>query len=225
MDEILAHLQQSIADEHFSKEEKRALRDLVSGQNLNADQLNFLSSKMYELASEKATEKNIKFIIEWIRQGNNALTPKLQEFTEAFFSPGESCRATIIQQIGKATRQLKICVFTISDDRITDSILLSHKRGVDIKILTDNDKSLDIGSDIDRLAREGIKIKMDNTSNHMHHKFMITDERMMLTGSYNWTQSAARFNHENIVLNSEAGVVKSFLNQFDKLWKEMDDYK
>ena len=225
MDEIIDHLKQSISDEVFSKQERKTLKELVAEKALSPDQLNFLRSKIYELATEKITETNYKFILEWVRNAYSALILTSMDSSEAFFSPGESCRATIIEQISSAVRQLKICVFTISDDRITNAIVTAHKKGVDIEILTDNDKSLDLGSDINLLAKEGIPIKMDNTSNHMHHKFMVIDERTVLTGSYNWTQSAARFNHENLILTNDGGVVKSFLNEFDKLWAEMDEHR
>ena len=224
MDEIINQMKQSLEDELFSKDEKRSLRELVSKTPLNSDQLTFLRGKVYELANEKASDTNYRFILEWMKQANNALSPKPQETSEVFFSPGESCRSAIIQQIDRAVSQLKICVFTISDDRITSAILSSHKKGIDVKIITDNDKSLDIGSDIELLVKEGIQIRMDRTSNHMHHKFMVTDKKMAITGSYNWTQSAARFNHENIMLTSEVKIIQSFLNEFDKLWNEMEDY-
>jgi phosphatidylserine/phosphatidylglycerophosphate/cardiolipin synthase-like enzyme len=55
----------------------------------------------------------------------------------------------------------------------------------------------------------------------MHHKFMIADLHTLITGSYNWTLSAARYNHENILLTREANVIKSFSSEFDKLWNEM----
>ncbi len=85
-------------------------------------------------------------------------------------------------------QQLKISVFTISDDKITEAILQAHRRKVTISIITDNDKTLDIGL----FSKNGIQVKMDMTSNHMHHKFMIADGRTVITGSYNWTNSAAR---------------------------------
>src|ERR1044071_6897683 len=113
---------------------------------------------------------------------------------KAFFSPGESCRNAIINEIKNAKRQLKICVFTISDDQISRAILDAHQRRVSVTIITDNDKTHDMGSDIDMLSKSGILVKMDMSSNHMHHKFMIADERSVITGSYNWTSSAARFN-------------------------------
>ncbi len=224
MDEIINQLKQSLEDEVFSKDEKRSLKEIVSRIPLTSDQLTFLRSKVYDFASEKATDSNYRFILEWMKQANNALSPKTRETSDVFFSPGESCRNVIVQQINNSVSQLKICVFTISDDTISNAIITSHKKGIDIKVITDNDKSHDLGSDIEWLAKEGIQVKMDRTSNHMHHKFMVTDKQMAITGSYNWTQSAARYNHENIMLTSEAGIIKSFLSEFDKLWNEMEDY-
>jgi phosphatidylserine/phosphatidylglycerophosphate/cardiolipin synthase-like enzyme len=119
---------------------------------------------------------------------------------------------------------LQICVFTISDDIITRSLLTAHDKGIRIKIITDNDKSLDVGSDIEQLAKAGISVRMDTSPNHMHHKFMVTDKNALITGSYNWTVSAARYNHENILLTREPGVIKTFSRQFDQLWDVMEPY-
>jgi mitochondrial cardiolipin hydrolase len=226
MDAILAHLKNSIEDQFFSKTEKKTLKSLLDEQVLSDHQLNLLRNKIYELANEKATPDNYRFILEWIRIANSALTPTPPlTSSDAFFSPGDACRNVIINQVQAATTQLKICVFTISDDLITNALLTAHKKGVRVQVLTDNDKSQDEGSDVDQIARVGIPVKIDNTPNHMHHKFMVVDQRTLLTGSYNWTRSAARYNHENILLTKEAGIVKSFSKEFEQLWNEMELYQ
>ncbi|MCC6834740.1 MAG: DUF1669 domain-containing protein, partial [Cytophagales bacterium] len=145
--------------------------------------------------------------------------------SDAYFSPGDTCRNIIIQQIRQAINQVQICVFTISDDTITSAIIDSHKKGVQVKIITDNDKMLDEGSDVDQLASVGIPVRIDRTANHMHHKFMITDNKALITGSYNWTRSAARFNHENILLTREGPVIKSFSKEFEQLWNTLVTYE
>jgi len=66
---------------------------------------------------------------------------------------------------------------------------------------------------------------MDATPNHMHHKFMVVDDRSLLTGSYNWTRSAAMYNHENILHTEEGGVVRTFLKEFSQLWRVMKPYR
>ncbi|MEQ1586670.1 MAG: phospholipase D-like domain-containing protein [Cyclobacteriaceae bacterium] len=224
MEEIIEHLKRSIEDDFLSKAERKSLKELVAKRPLDENQVNFLRSKIYELANQKVSPANYKFMVDWIKDANSALISPAVSTSDAYFSPGEECRNVIISQIKSAVKHLQICVFTISDDVITDAILTSHKRGTDIKIITDNDKSLDEGSDIEQIARQGIVVKMDRTPNHMHHKFMVVDGKTLITGSYNWTRSAARFNHENILLTREGGVVKSFLKEFDQLWKVMEEY-
>lgn len=221
MDELIDYLQRTIADEVLSKEEKQTLKSMVEERALDINQLNTLRGKVFELANAKITPSNYPFIVDWIKTATSALVLPTISTTDAFFSPGDACRNTIIQRIDGAIKQLQICVFTISDDSITKSLLAAHRRKVQVKVITDNDKSLDQGSDIDQLARAGIAVKMDITSNHMHHKFMIADMHTLITGSYNWTLSAARYNHENILLTRESNVIKSFSSEFDKLWNEM----
>jgi mitochondrial cardiolipin hydrolase len=219
MEEIIQHLHTSIEDTILSKSEKVELKSLVSKQPLSEQDLSFLRSKIYSLALEKATAENYSFVIEWVRAVNNALLsiPSIAS-SDVFFSPGEESRNAIIKRIGGAVNQISICVFT-------DAIVTAHKKGVNVKIITDNDKSWDEGSDIKQLAREGVSIKMDATPNHMHHKFMVVDNKSLLTGSYNWTVSAMRYNHENILITEEAGVVRSFLKEFENLWRQMVEYK
>jgi phosphatidylserine/phosphatidylglycerophosphate/cardiolipin synthase-like enzyme len=139
----------------------------------------------------------------------------------ACFSPGETCLNAIVSGIQSVRSSLKICVFTISDDRITQAILQAHRRGVAVRILTDNEKLFDKGSDIRELLAAGIPVRVDQTSNHMHHKFALLDNQTVLTGSYNWTRSAARYNHENLVVTNQQTLVQDFGREFDRLWQEL----
>ena len=221
MEKIVLYLRESIADEVFSKNEKRSLRALVEELAPDEQQLAFLRSQLFAIATEKITSTNQAFILEWLKAGVSALTVSSSTHSEVYFSPGETCSDAIVRYIEQSTTSLQVCVFTISDDRITKSLLTAHQRGVKIQLITDNDKSLDLGSDIQQLKRAGIPTRMDATPNHMHHKFMIVDNRAVITGSYNWTRSAARFNQENILLSREVNVIKSFQEEFAKLWREM----
>jgi mitochondrial cardiolipin hydrolase len=227
MEQIIDQLKRSLEDDFLSKPERRTLESVLRSHALDKSQLNALRSKVFDLANEKVSDKNYRFIVEWIKEVSNTLgNYSLNELgkSDAFFSPGAECRNAIVQQLNDAQKHLKICVFTISDDSIAETILRTHKRGVDIKIITDNDKSFDLGSDIQRLAKAGIAVKIDGTTDHMHHKFMVVDGIAVLTGSYNWTRSAAQYNHENILLTKDQTAVKSFLGEFDQLWNVMRDY-
>ena len=222
--DLIQNLHKSLEDYYLSKSEKSTLKSILAKEPLDDDAVNVLRTKVIELANEKVTEKNYRLVLQWMKEVNHLLQSAAAQQSRVFFSPGDACRNAIVQQMNISVRELKICVFTISDDAIARAIVNAHRKGVAIRIITDNDKSLDQGSDIAQLARSGIAVKMDVTRNHMHHKFMVSDKRNLITGSYNWTLSAARYNHENILLTKEAGVVEAFSKGFDELWEEMVDF-
>jgi len=90
-----------------------------------------------------------------------------------------------------------------------------------VRIVTDNDKEFDAGSDIAQLRQAGVPVAVDRTDAHMHHKFALFDGTWLLNGSYNWTRSAAQFNEENLVVHNDPGLVRQFQAQFDTLWTRL----
>lgn len=140
--------------------------------------------------------------------------------TAAYFSPGSDCLDAILREFERAKERADVCVFTITDDRIRDAMLAARRRGVEIRVITDNDKSMDEGSDVEPLRRAGVEVRVDETEAHMHHKFAVFDGQRLLTGSYNWTRSAARYNQENVVITDDASLVSSFTREFERLWTE-----
>ncbi|WP_192820227.1 phospholipase D-like domain-containing protein [Rufibacter sp. LB8] len=142
-----------------------------------------------------------------------------------YFSPGDECLQAILQFIRSAQNSLQVCVFTISDDRITQALIDAFRQGLEIKLLTDNEKLFDKGADIRELAKEGLEIRVDNTPNHMHHKFAVADHSHVLTGSYNWTRSAALYNHENVLVTNDKFIAAAYSRHFEELWAEMVPFR
>ncbi len=138
------------------------------------------------------------------------------------FSPGPECKNLILEHISSAAMELWVCVFTISDNDITRALLRAHKNGVRIRIITDNEKSMDAGSDIFDLEQAGIPVKTDQSTSHMHHKFSIADGSRLITGSYNWTRSAEQYNQENIIATEHPELVKPFKAEFKRLWEALE---
>jgi mitochondrial cardiolipin hydrolase len=91
-----------------------------------------------------------------------------------------------------------------------------------VRIITDDEKSHDLGSDIDRLRAAGISSKMDvGNAAHMHHKFALFDGKRLMTGSFNWTRSASEQNEENLITTPDPVLVAAFQARFDDLWARM----
>lgn len=189
--------------------------------------ISFLHSRIFDVAkkqlqSGQSAEEIINTLADLTRilSGIKSESP----IKSVGFSPGIACKNIILQHIINAKKSLDICVFTISDNDISDVIIEKYKKGISIRILTDNEKSLDEGSDILRFAQIGIPVKVDNTQSHMHHKFSIADEQELITGSFNWTKSAELYNQENIIAIQDTESIKAYYKEFEKLWSKLKAY-
>ena len=83
-------------------------------------------------------------------------------------------------------------------------------------------KAESLGSDAKWLNdNAGIPVKVDydpNEQSHMHHKYAIIDNKILMTGSFNWTRSASDRNYENVTITSNKQLVKQFHDYFVGMW-------
>eukprot|EP01094_Clydonella_sp_ATCC50884_P010068 TRINITY_DN1963_c0_g1_i1.p1 TRINITY_DN1963_c0_g1~~TRINITY_DN1963_c0_g1_i1.p1 ORF type:complete len:187 (+),score=52.59 TRINITY_DN1963_c0_g1_i1:232-792(+) len=138
--------------------------------------------------------------------------------TNCKFSHDRTSLWRLLDVIESASASLDICVFSITCDDIANAVIAVHKRGVRVRVITDDDQMDAAGSDIRRMAAEGVPVCDDNSRYHMHNKFAIVDRRLLLSGSFNWTRSAVLNNRENILVTDSPSLVSAFCNEFDKLW-------
>ena len=149
---------------------------------------------------------------------DSAAAPRQLEVASAHFSPGESCRRKIRELCRQARRSVDICVYTISDDQLSEEIAACHRRGIVVRVISDNDKQFDEGSDIQWLQRQGVPLRIDDSPYHMHHKFALFDGRLLLNGSFNWTRSATTSNEENLLVIDHPALLAAYAAEFETLW-------
>jgi cardiolipin hydrolase len=229
--DLLQHFQRAFADSTLSPDEARQLRQRLTERARHPAGLADLRHRLFGLARDRFNNFQDKAVVEWLEAASALLLPApapaaaRATHAEVYFSPNDDCVAAIRRFLGQAARQLDICVFTIADDRLTDAVLAAHRRGVRVRLLTDNDKLHDRGSDVRQLHAAGLPIRVDRTDNHMHHKFAVADNRTVLTGSYNWTRSAAELNLENLLISDDQTLVKRYTTEFNKLWDALEEFR
>ncbi len=230
--DLLHHFQRAFADSTLSAEEARQLRQRLAERAQQPAGLAELRHRLFGLARDRFNSFQDKAVVEWLEAASALLLPASVPaptvagvvHSEVFFSPTDDCVAAIRQFLGQAAHQLDVCVFTIADDRLTDAVLAAHRRGVRVRLLTDNDKLYDQGSDVRQLHAAGLPVRVDGAKHHMHHKFAVADSRNLLTGSYNWTRSAAELNQENLLITDDAALVRRYAQEFERLWEALDEF-
>lgn len=144
---------------------------------------------------------------------------------EAFFFPDNAKTALprLLQVLGECQHELDLAIFALTDDRLANAVLECHKRGVVVRLIVDDQQACQLGADAKRLARAGLPVRHDNALSHMHHKFMVVDSSIVLTGSFNWTVRASKANREHFVFIHDEDLALHFKKEFDKLWCEFQD--
>jgi mitochondrial cardiolipin hydrolase len=225
--ELDALLAKSLADHKVSGGERQELLAFALKQ-IDSDQDRHVArSRVFVIARDAATDEGARHVLTWVEDVLKALTPVGQapvgEPSAAFFSPGETCLAQIVHRFSTARRSADVCVFTITDDRITRALLDAHRRGVRVRVITDNEKAFDRGSDIEQIVAAKVPLRVDQTPFHMHHKYAIFDGARLLNGSYNWTRGAAHDNEENITDTGDPRLIAAFQKHFDGLWEKLPE--
>lgn len=217
IDEMLA---QTLADTQLSRSERKALKQVIEDADLDTDQLGYIRHRVFEMARAETGRSAERRLIDWIEEAVKVFTPKVEaaSSTRVYTSPGDDCWQRIVGLFASCRRAADVCVFTITDDRIADAMIEARRRGVALRVISDDDKATDRGSDIVRLSEAGVSVRVDRSPHHMHHKFAVFDDATALTGSYNWTRSAAKHNRENVLITDEKSVVGAYRQCFAELW-------
>ena len=220
-----AWLARSLDDQRFSRGERQALGGSLATPGSSVDR-DAIRHRAFEVARLALSRPEDAPVLAWLEEvikasrevGQVAAHPVV---AESYFSPGEDCPRAIGRLLANASRAADICVFTITDDRLADAILDAHRRGIAVRIITDDAKAEDLGSDVSRFEEAGIPTRVDRSPFHMHHKFALLDEGTLLTGSYNWTRGAARDNEENLIVTTDPRFLAPFRRTFDRLWAKL----
>jgi phosphatidylserine/phosphatidylglycerophosphate/cardiolipin synthase-like enzyme len=219
IDRILAL---TFEDQRLSRGERQALQKIVKAEEQTEAYLKLLRERAFHFARNRLDGVEAQAVLDWLEQIVKLVQPGLGEprVARAYFSPRDDCARVIGELLRSTVRQVDICVFTITDNRIAEAILTAHRRKVAVRILTDQDKSSDLGSDIKRFHDAGVSVRVDRSPYHMHHKFAVFDARTLLTGSYNWTRTANEFNQENVLVTDDSHFVEAYSAVFHQLWEQ-----
>lgn len=138
------------------------------------------------------------------------------------FSPWEDAEGLIVQTIAQARQQILVQAYLFSNRAITQALIAAQQRGVQVLVLVDGErlKSSTHSRVMDLLAA-GIPVLQDAQYQNAHNKVMVVDATgthpAVITGSFNFTQTAQRGNAENvIVLRDHPQLAKAFAQNWHR---------
>lgn len=143
------------------------------------------------------------------------------EFNFAFSDLVNDPKTLLLQAINEANDRLDIAIYNFEDKEIAQAVLNANNRGVNVRVITDANKAEkdSRAAILDEFSQNQIDVKI-NTSRKMHLKMAIIDEKLIVTGSYNYTEASANENLEQLITLSNEKLAKEWTDIFADLWNQ-----
>jgi phosphatidylserine/phosphatidylglycerophosphate/cardiolipin synthase-like enzyme len=185
---------------------------------------NLLRITSEEIAANYLAEFGEMFSEAMFGAHSPANTPKPQvlvdgTLVETYFAPEDGVEAKLVDLVNRAQTSVFILAYSFTSNDLAESLLAAQARGVEIRGVMDASQAANAGGEYERLLASSIEIRLDGEDGNMHHKVLIIDGEIVVTGSYNFSANADRRNDENVLVIHSADLVSKYLEEFWRLWE------
>lgn len=145
---------------------------------------------------------------------------------EVGFSPGKTAKQIVLLAIEEAQTSIDIAAYSFTSKPIALALVDAQHQGVNVRVVADKKSNGGKYTAVTYLANHRVPVRFNDKYAIMHNKFMIVDGCSVETGSFNYTQSAASRNAENVIyLRNRPDIAKKYTREFNRLWSEAIDIK
>jgi phosphatidylserine/phosphatidylglycerophosphate/cardiolipin synthase-like enzyme len=134
---------------------------------------------------------------------------------ENYFSPIDLVMNKLIAYVQGAQKSIRFIAFTYTDANLANAMIERYQAGVDVKGVIEN-RGASNGALVP-LFCASVPVQVDGNKYTMHHKVIVIDESIVITGSFNFTKSADDENDDNIIVIHSPALAQLYLQEFDRV--------
>lgn len=140
-----------------------------------------------------------------------------------YFSPYDKTSEKIIPIIDGAKSYIYVPAYLITHEKIASALIRAKNRNVDVKIIIDANSTTTRNTKYLVLRENKIPVKTENYAGKLHSKSMIIDDKYIILGSMNFSNSGENKNDENTLVIENSELAKSYRKFFTYLWAKIPD--
>jgi phosphatidylserine/phosphatidylglycerophosphate/cardiolipin synthase-like enzyme len=135
---------------------------------------------------------------------------------ENYFAPEDGVMAKLVALVQGAHQSVHYMIFTFTHKDLSDAMIARSKAGLDVEGVIE-DRGASQGALVPLFCAK-LPVKVDGNKYTMHHKVIILDGNTLVTGSFNFTQSADKENDDNLIVIHSAAVAAAYEQEFQKIY-------
>jgi phosphatidylserine/phosphatidylglycerophosphate/cardiolipin synthase-like enzyme len=130
----------------------------------------------------------------------------------------------LVTFIDTAQRSVDVAIYDFDLQNVAQAMARANARGAKVRMVTDSDtlenSNAAVKGAFKTVTQAGIPIVDDKRRAIMHHKFVVVDGQVVLTGSWNFTTGDTyRLNNNAVIIHSPA-VAQNFSAEFERMFVE-----
>jgi phosphatidylserine/phosphatidylglycerophosphate/cardiolipin synthase-like enzyme len=190
---------------------------------------NLIRIRSPELAEDYLVEFEEMFTDRQFGPNSPANTPYRQvkvdgNQVEVFLSPDDGTFERLIEVVMDAQHSVRFLAYSFTDDDLAAAMIEKAGSGLHVSGVLEKSQALsNTGGEYETLLENSIDVRLDGNPASMHHKVLIIDEQVVVTGSYNFSQSAKTRNDENTLIIHSEEIAALYLEEFERVWLEVLD--
>ena len=140
---------------------------------------------------------------------------------EVFFSPNGGSRDRILKATNLCKQSTDLAIYQLTAGPLAQALVDLKNRGKAVRVVADLVSASGQRSELCFLKTNGVNVRLarGGKGGIMHHKFAVVDQKLVITGSYNWSEGAEISNSENLVVLPGTDTASKFSEEFERLWK------
>ena len=140
------------------------------------------------------------------------------EVLGVYFTPPANAVTAIIKAIDASEREVLVQAYGFTHNGIAQALARAHQRGVLVRVLLDKKSASSNRYVIGLLENAQIQVRQDGKHAIAHNKVMVIDLDKVITGSFNFTNSAATRNAENFLILKSEDLAQQYRLQWKNHW-------
>lgn len=124
----------------------------------------------------------------------------------------------IIPIVASASQSIRFLTFVFTDYPLADAMSQRAAAGVDVAGVFETVGSETEAAELRTLLCRNVPVRQDGNPRFMHNKVIVVDERIVITGSMNYSTNAEVSNDENVMIIDNADIAHQYLQEFDRIW-------
>jgi phosphatidylserine/phosphatidylglycerophosphate/cardiolipin synthase-like enzyme len=139
---------------------------------------------------------------------------------EVYFSPDDGTMVRVLELVQDAQESVLFMAYSFTDDDLAVAMIDAENSGLELAGVMDKAQALsNKGGEYQNLLGSGIDVRLDGNPKSMHHKVIIIDGQIVVTGSYNFSKSAKTRNDENTLILHSPEIAELFREEFERVWE------